>query len=518
VIDVCRHLDGIPLAIELAAARVGLLGITGLRDRLGERFRVLTAGSRFALRRHQTLHAALDWSHGLLSADEQTVFRRLGVFAGGCTLEAAQHVAADEKTDEWSVLEHLGALVDKSMVVAQGGDSPRYSLLETTRAYALEKLALTGETEALVKRHAQAMRALFEQADEERFGEQGTLSMDDYIDLLQPEMDNLRAALAWATSAGGDETLAIALAAASASAFVAVGQLAEGLGVLRNLIPRVTPPVEYRLAARFWFSVAAYGGDARIEEAIYVQALERAELGCGTQGWPRRLYRVLINKAWRLIREHDFKAGEAVLAEAVRIESPQLPGWLRCARWNTQAHLHTQSGAYDAAATDHETAAALLPPRGEEASRSVILLNTAVGRNFEGQWDRAESMLAPLIDRLRAQRRYLGTAAWAYGHLVLALTQLARLDDAQERLQQATPLWRADAIFHLWLHVAIGLACAQGRIADAMRLVGWEDASPHQFGRKDRLAASVREESARLIEAGAPDRRNVSAGGARARR
>ena len=162
VIEICRRLDGIPLAIELAAARLPLLGVEGLRTRLDERFNVLTAGSRVVLRRHQTLRATLEWSHGLLTPDEKTVFRRLGVFAGSFTLEAAQHVASDDRIDVWAALDHLGALVDKSLVLAEGDPVPRYRLLETTRAYALERLAEAGETERVLRRHAEALLAMLE--------------------------------------------------------------------------------------------------------------------------------------------------------------------------------------------------------------------------------------------------------------------------------------------------------------------------------------------------------------------
>jgi len=505
VIDICRQLDGIPLAIELAAARVPLLGINGLRDRLGERFRVLTGGSRFALRRHQALHAALDWSHGLLSPAEQAVFRRLGIFAGGCTLEAAQQVAADHEIDVWGVLEHLGALVDKSMLVVHGGDAPRYALLETTRAYGLEKLAQAGETEAMAKRHAQAMRTLFEQADEEHFGEQGALSEDDYNDRMQPEMDNLRAALAWAASADGDETLVIALATASSQNFLTVGAAAEGLAVLRPFIPRVDPADDSALATRFWFAVSFVGREGRVEDRVYVQAIERAEQGCRAQGWSRRLYLASLNKAWWLIRNHDFAAGESELEGAICLERPDWPGWLRSDRWNTQAMLYQQTGAFDSNEAASDRIAALLPPRGEERRQKRLILNRAVNWNSQSKWDQALSLLEPLVDDLRARRRHLGTAAWAYAHLVLALTQLGRLDDARERLQQALPLWRADSIVHVWIHLAIRLVCLQGRIADAMRMVGWEDASAHQFSRSEVIAARIRDESARLIEAAAPD-------------
>lgn len=203
VAEVCRRLDGIPLAIELAAARVGLLGVKGVRDRLDERFELLTAGARAAMRRHQTLRAALEWSHGLLTPDEQRVLRRLGVLTGGFTLEAAQEVAEDEALDGWDVLERLGALVDKSLVVAEGDSLPRYRLLETTRMFALERLAEAGETEPTLLRHARCFMALAERCDAEIHAQgQGA----EALARLDPERDNLLHALRWCergTGSGG---------------------------------------------------------------------------------------------------------------------------------------------------------------------------------------------------------------------------------------------------------------------------------------------------------------------------
>ena len=199
VIDICRRLDGIPLAIELAAARVSLLGVQGLHARLDRMFNVLSGGARMKLRRHQTLRAALDWSYGLLSADEQAVFRRLGVFAGGFTLELAQHVVGDERVDQWRVLDLLGNLIDKSLVIADGKAEPRYSLLETARAFALEQLAAAGESDLILRRHARALCELMAATDAKRW------------DLLPvecrraaPELDNVRAALDWAMAASSE--------------------------------------------------------------------------------------------------------------------------------------------------------------------------------------------------------------------------------------------------------------------------------------------------------------------------
>lgn len=195
VAEICRRLDGIPLAIELAAARVALLGVEGLRDRLDQRFHVLTTGNRASLQRHQTLRAALDWSHHLLSVAEQAVLRRLGVFVGGFTLEAAQHVAEDEDgIDRWDVLEHLGALVDKSLVVAEGGPVPRYRFLETTRLFALERLIDSGELVATRSRHRDWFLHLVESSQPTLLTNEAQRTMAR----LDLERDNLSAALAWA--------------------------------------------------------------------------------------------------------------------------------------------------------------------------------------------------------------------------------------------------------------------------------------------------------------------------------
>ncbi len=195
VAEICRRLDGIPLAIELAAARVPLLGVEGLRDKLDQRFHVLTSGNRASLHRHQTLRGALEWSHHLLSADEQAVLRRLAVFVGGFTLEAAQQVAEDEAgIDRWDVLEHLGALVDKSLVVAEGAPVPRYRFLETTRLFALERLIDSGELVATRSRHRDHFLFVAETC------QPGLMTRDlpRTIARLDVERDNLLAALAWA--------------------------------------------------------------------------------------------------------------------------------------------------------------------------------------------------------------------------------------------------------------------------------------------------------------------------------
>lgn len=202
VAQICRRLDGMPLAIELAAARMKALTVEQIAARLDDAFRLLTGGSRIALPRHQTLRAAMDWSYELLSEQEQALLRRLAVFAGGWTLEAAETVCAfgDGGRKPWSsvprpeVLDLLSHLVDKSLVVmyVQGAEG-RYRLLETVRQYAWEKLLESGEAGILQRRHAQFFLALAEEAEPELRGARQML----WLDRLEVEHDNLRAVLAW---------------------------------------------------------------------------------------------------------------------------------------------------------------------------------------------------------------------------------------------------------------------------------------------------------------------------------
>jgi non-specific serine/threonine protein kinase len=191
VAQICRRLDGIPLAIELAAARVRVLSVEQIAQRLDDRFRFLTGGSRGALPRQQTLRATLDWSYALLAEPERALFRRLAVFAGGFSLEAAEAVGAPAGGD---TLDLLTQLVDKSLVVAeQQAGAVRYSLLETVRQYARERLVEVEEAPAARDRHRDWYAALAERSEPELRG----AGQQEWRERLEAEHDNLRAALEW---------------------------------------------------------------------------------------------------------------------------------------------------------------------------------------------------------------------------------------------------------------------------------------------------------------------------------
>jgi predicted ATPase/DNA-binding winged helix-turn-helix (wHTH) protein len=211
VAEICCRLDGIALAIELAAGRVDTFGVRGVAARLDDRFRLLTRGRRTALVRHQTLSAALDWSYEVLPEAERLVLRSLAVFAGGFTLDdASAMVPAGVAASD--IAEIIANLVAKSLVTADvGGATPEYRLLDTTRAYAVEKLGESGEREQAARRHADYYRRLFERAESER----ETQPAAQWLTQYGRHLDNLRAALDWAFSAEGDASLGIALTAAS---------------------------------------------------------------------------------------------------------------------------------------------------------------------------------------------------------------------------------------------------------------------------------------------------------------
>jgi non-specific serine/threonine protein kinase len=209
VTQICYRLDGIPLAIELAAARVRVLSVEQIAARLGDRFALLTGGGRTALARQRTLEAAMDWSHELLPGRERTVLRRLSVFAGGFTLEAAEAVCSgppsDGEVEQGEVLDLISRLVDKSLVLVSEKDGrARYRLLETVRQYGREKLELSGEAEGIRRRHAGFFLELAEEAGPELKGPRQA----EWLERLESEHGNLRAAMRWTDEEGGAEDAA----------------------------------------------------------------------------------------------------------------------------------------------------------------------------------------------------------------------------------------------------------------------------------------------------------------------
>jgi predicted ATPase/DNA-binding SARP family transcriptional activator/DNA-binding CsgD family transcriptional regulator len=243
VAEVCVGLEGIPLAIELAAARIGMLSAGQISERLGRSLDLLTRGARTADRRHRTLRATLDWGHGLLGGPERVLFGRLSVFAGGFTLEAAESVGEGGGVEEKHVVELLTTLVEKSLVVAEESWElgARYRLLEPVRQYASEKLGEGGEEDDLRRRHALFFLALAEEAEP---GLRGPRQVE-WLDRLEQEHDNLRAALAWSL----EEDLGARLAGALSLFWYTRGYLSEGRSYLEAVVRGHSVPETARARA-----------------------------------------------------------------------------------------------------------------------------------------------------------------------------------------------------------------------------------------------------------------------------
>ena len=224
VLEICRRLDGMPLALELAAARVDVLGTRGVAGRLDDRFALLTRGRRTALLRQQTLRATMDWSYDLLPKSEQVILRRLAVFRGEFTMVAATAVVADERIAAADVLEGIANLAAKSLIATDiNGDVAYHRLLDTTRAYALERLTKPGELERVRSLHAQYYRDLFERAEREL----ETRTSVEWRAMYGRHIDNVRAALDWAFSPGGDASLGTALTEVSVPLWMQLSLLDE---------------------------------------------------------------------------------------------------------------------------------------------------------------------------------------------------------------------------------------------------------------------------------------------------
>ncbi|MFI5511606.1 LuxR C-terminal-related transcriptional regulator [Mycobacterium sp. NPDC051804] len=310
VTEICRRLDGVPLAIELAAARVRALSLQEINDSLHDRFRLLTGGSRTAVRRQQTLRASVDWSHALLSEPERVLFRRLAVFAGGFDLNAAQMVTGSSDVERYQVLDQLTLLVDKSLVVADSAHGQtRYRLLETVRQYAAEKLGESEESADIRARHRGYYTSLAAELDNPPAGQHEQLLAQAEVNI-----DNSRAAFAWSQDSG-DTDAAMQLASALLPLWLARGRIMEGLSwfdaVLTDSVDAegdVTPAVLARaLADKALLDAWGITTD-RMDQAEKALAIARQV------GDPALVVRALT--ACGSIAAYEFEVAQPYLAEA----------------------------------------------------------------------------------------------------------------------------------------------------------------------------------------------------------
>lgn len=476
-IEICRELDGIPLALELAAARVPLLGVEGVRARLDERFRLLTAGSRDAPARQQTLRAALEWSHGLLSADEQAVFRRLGAFAGSFALPAAQQVAAGDVIDGWAVLDHLGALVDKSLVQVLDGASPRYRLLESARAFAVERLAAAGEADAIRRRHAEATLQWLQQLVERAID----LPTFDWQDLIVADLENLRGALAWArhAAAQGDAAAAelqLALVAWGVPLWHAAGAWAEALAAVdaaQPLLSAATPPA---VQARFWQSVAHLGGSnvvpplRGLAAGLKALALHESLGDAVNQYWTLNF--VIPQANW--LQRQDFDS-EAALARMRALEAPDWTALRRRPRRMTQGSQLMRAGRWlefrDAMRAEFD----LLQQCGDLRNAWLAAANLCLALLLLDEAAEAVQLMRAVVAQVRATGRV--RQSWqAIGMLGASLIAAGERDEADAVMLELLDLQAAAGATYWGIEHWPALLALRGEPENAARLLGWSDA------------------------------------------
>lgn len=464
VVDICRRLDGLPLAIELAAARVPVLGVLGVEERLGERFRMLTGGSRFAPKRHQTLRAALDWSHALLDEDERAVYRRLGVFVGSFSLEAAQELGATGPTDAWAVLEHLSSLVEKSLVIAEGEPRPRYRMLESTREHALEQLAVAGETDKWIARHADVTWHALGRAVHQR-----------RPDALLAEMPNVRSAYEWAFADARNPAAAVALATLPSMVIAVEGAVQEARRRLLEVEPLVSDALPRPLVAQYWQWYGRIGLGGRLRSSRCVEALLRAERLFDELGKNRHVHACRRQLVEALLDAGDLAGAARALERARSMEDSTWPLADRMRRLRAEGLWLAKAGRADEALKCSSLALEHAQEAGIDRYELVLLDDIARIHLEAGHAHEAAARYRTLAARAREARAGL-TLSNALAGLIAALTAEDELDEAQRVAAEALPVLARCAILVARADILAWLMARRGRFETAARLLGASDA------------------------------------------
>jgi predicted ATPase/class 3 adenylate cyclase len=500
----CRRLDGIPLAIELAAARIRSLSPEDLVARLDQRFKLLTHGSRAALERHQTLRSTIDWSYDLLAPTERHALARLSVFAGGCDLVAAEKVLPDDDLDALDVIDVLGQLVDKSLLVADdAGGAVRYRLLETIRQYARERLDANGDAGAVRRRHADHYVALAEDAGPHLRSRERVA----WADLIQREVDNLRAALDWAvetTSPSHALRLVAPLALPGRTRELAMDWAATAVAIPGGDRHPLCPVV----AAAAWG--ATRGGDFERAENLLANA-EQAEAAFGA-----RLASVAGARATLAFFRGDF--------EAARRHSTDWVALTRASGDREElAHALTlfgvallaSEGTLDAALVAVEEAVRVARADGIDTALAVALPVLANWLALE-ESDRGLALLDEAVevgtrigDRIGIAHATAAKASLAARRGDWPTAIRAGLDAAEQKLEYGD-----QATVYSCLYPAAVALCALGSYEAAAVLLGKVDAMTERFGvdwQRELLAAT---DAALLENLGDQQSRTLAAQGA----
>jgi predicted ATPase/class 3 adenylate cyclase len=472
VAEICRRLDGIPLAIELAAARVRVLELSQLSRKLDERFRLLTGGSHDVLPRQQTMRAAIDWSHNLLTEPERLLFRRVGIFAGGWTLETAEAVCVDATLDPFEILDLHGSLVEKSLVVAELAENARYRLLESTRAYAVEKLEESGERAVLAQRHAAWMADFAAQMFE---ASSGGLPIDRWLAVAGNELENARAALTWSLGTGADPIIAARIARDLSGLWSHGGRLGEGRRWIEATISALPDGVAPAIEGPLWHILAGLGIAKQTVEAaeraipLFEQAGDRIRLADA--------HRLRASGLWQMQR---FAEAEAAIDRALELmqQLDQTTTRSYAGALGTRATILRLQGRTDEGRALYRQAIALYTAIGEESAAAIPAVNLAE-LEFEAGDARRALELATEAAATFARLGMIARQAKALTNAAGYQLALGESDAARTAAREALALGRraqdTQAVSIVLVHLA-AVAALRGDSIRAATLLGYVEA------------------------------------------
>jgi len=483
VIEICRALDGLPLAIELAAARAPTLGVRPLLESMQDRLKLLTASrNRAAPQRQQTLRAALEWSYGLLTPREQKVFRRLGVIAGSASLGLIHEVVADDgerdELDRWEVLDALDILGDRSLVTVLSIDDdrePRYRLLESPRTYALECLDAAAERATVQRRHAHAVAAMFDAAYVEYFN--GRVGADDWMQEREQDFDNAREAMHWAR---GEGEVGVELRVGATLLRALPSSLhAERMALASACEARLDPTLPEPLQLHVWTELSCALADTHKQRARHAaeQALRLARKLDGPQADRFPLYHALARCASAAAQAGDLPVARARLDEARAIEPSTWPA--QRLLWGAEAGQWVARIAGDTAES-LERGRRLVALDRERGSLTGTYAAISTGNLIDaelaaGNARTAARCGADLVEWLRGTRHEY---ALTFSRINLVAALLA-MDDCAGARPVARAAWDKVPAFDVQ-HAAAAylalLAALEGRPRAAAQLVGYSEA------------------------------------------
>jgi predicted ATPase/class 3 adenylate cyclase len=474
VADIVRRLDGIALAIELAAPRVKMLSLNRLDQRLDERFKLLTGGSRTALPRQQTLRATIDWSYDLLTPAEQSMLRQLAIFRGGWALEAAEAICVDERLADWDALDLLSALVDKSLVVVEiEGTEQRYRLLESTRQFAAERLDKAGEREDVAARHCRYLAREAQRAGDAYW----QTDSDQWTAQVRADLENYRSAIDWGLMGAGDTEAAAAIVAGLGSLWAKIARR-EGRTLLEKVATALAGDAPAPVRGRLTLA------EARLHEFSAKAALAAAEAArlmsaVDQVGYVEALFFEGVALARTGRHAESVVIFEKALAAARAIRIPRLT-----ARVLSMASIVFAGDDRARALPFVDEGAALLGACNDRQRLAILQLNRAELLFAEGEvvGALAAAREAEPIFRKSGAGMNLSSALQNAAAYLLAL---ARFDEAwaaaKESLELALRADVADYFANAIGHLA-HLAAETGDPARAARLLGYSDTVYRKIG------------------------------------